>query len=140
MARQYFKSNLLLNLCREGKKYRSFVSSCRLRERKMSDTRSLFPPFGDPWPSCLLPSHSHLVPQDWRWTQTMVPAPRGLRFSVGKCGTFETASMGHSEASTALATPSALQNKQRSSQVSWLLGGSEAGIGAEHCMSEWGFE
>ena len=22
----------------------------------MSDTRSLFPPFGDPWPSCLLPS------------------------------------------------------------------------------------
>ncbi|KAI4579103.1 hypothetical protein MJG53_000978 [Ovis ammon polii x Ovis aries] len=54
--------------------------------------------------------------QDWRWTQTMVPAPRGLRFSVGKCGTFETASMGHSEASTALATPSALQNKQRSSQ------------------------
>ena len=25
-----------------------------LRERKMSDTCSLFPPFGDPWPSCLL--------------------------------------------------------------------------------------
>ena len=23
----------------------------------MSDTCSLFPPFGDPWPSCLLPSH-----------------------------------------------------------------------------------
>ena len=22
----------------------------------MSDTWSLFPPFGDPWPSCLLPS------------------------------------------------------------------------------------
>ena len=24
----------------------------------MFDTCSLFPPFGDPWPSCLLPSHS----------------------------------------------------------------------------------
>ena len=23
----------------------------------MSDTCSPFPPFGDPWPSCLLPSH-----------------------------------------------------------------------------------
>ena len=32
-------------------------SSCRLREIKMSDICSLFPPFGDPWPSCLLPSH-----------------------------------------------------------------------------------
>ena len=28
----------------------------RLREIKMSDTYSLFPPFGDPWPSLLLPS------------------------------------------------------------------------------------
>ena len=29
----------------------------------MSNTRSLFPPFGDPWLSCLLPSHyfSHLT-------------------------------------------------------------------------------
>ena len=26
------------------------------REIKMSDTCRLFPPFGDPWPSCLLPS------------------------------------------------------------------------------------
>ena len=25
----------------------------------MSDTCSLFPPFGDPWPSCLLPSQDH---------------------------------------------------------------------------------
>ena len=33
-----------------------FVSSCCLRERdlKMSDTCSLFPPFGDSWSSCLL--------------------------------------------------------------------------------------
>ena len=27
----------------------------------MSDTCRLFPPFGDPWPSCLLPSHLHLL-------------------------------------------------------------------------------
>ena len=27
----------------------------------MSGTCSLFPPFGDPWPSCLLPSHSQSV-------------------------------------------------------------------------------
>ena len=26
--------------------------------KKMSDTCNLFSPFGDPWPSCLLPSHS----------------------------------------------------------------------------------
>ena len=36
----------------------SSSSSSRLREReKMSDTCSLFPLFGNPWPSCLLPSH-----------------------------------------------------------------------------------
>ena len=33
-----------------------FVSSCCLREIKMSGTCSRFPLFGDPWPSCLLPS------------------------------------------------------------------------------------
>ena len=27
----------------------------------MSDTCSLFPPFGDPWPCCLLPSHAETV-------------------------------------------------------------------------------
>ena len=27
----------------------------------MSDTCRLFPPFGDPWPSCLLPSHYHTI-------------------------------------------------------------------------------
>ena len=27
----------------------------------MSDTCRLFPLFGDPWPSCLLPSHNHLI-------------------------------------------------------------------------------
>lgn len=57
-------------------------------------------------PSATVIHKVSLVPQDWRWTQTMVPAPRALRLSVGKCSTFETASMGHSEASTALATPS----------------------------------
>ena len=57
METQHFKRNLLLNLYREGKTYCWFVSSCCLREIKMSGTCSLFPPFGDPWPSCLLPSH-----------------------------------------------------------------------------------
>ena len=38
------------------------VSSCHWRERdKTSDTGSLFPPSGDPWPSCLLPSHEPKV-------------------------------------------------------------------------------
>ena len=57
MATQYFKRNLLLNLCREGKKNRLFVSSCHLREIKMSDTCRLF------WrPLAFLPvtlSHTH---------------------------------------------------------------------------------
>ena len=62
MATQYFKRNLLLNLYRKGKKkYHQFVSSCCLRERKMSDTCSLFPLFGDPWPSCLLIPHNHML-------------------------------------------------------------------------------
>ena len=45
------------SICIEKEKYRQFVSSCRWREKKMSGTCSLLPPFGDPWPSCLLPSH-----------------------------------------------------------------------------------
>ena len=61
MATQHVKINLLLNLYREGKTYLSFVSSCRLREIKVSGTYSLFPPFGDPWPSCLLPSYYHTI-------------------------------------------------------------------------------
>ena len=66
MATQYFKRNLLLNLYREEKNITSF-SSCRLREIKMSDTCRLFPPFGDPWPSCLLPSH-HLLFDHFQFT------------------------------------------------------------------------
>ena len=47
MATQNFKRKKIWHL--------KFVSSCSLRERlKMSDTCSLFPLFGDPWPSCLL--------------------------------------------------------------------------------------
>ena len=30
----------------------------------MSDTCRLFPPFGDPWPSCLLPSHKQAFLSD----------------------------------------------------------------------------
>ena len=48
-------------LQRREKKYHQFASSCRLREIEMSDTCSPFPPFGDPWPSCLLPSHYHIL-------------------------------------------------------------------------------
>ena len=39
------------------KRLKWLSSSSRLREIKISDTCSLFPPFGDPWPFCLLPSH-----------------------------------------------------------------------------------
>ena len=42
MATQNFKRNLLLNLCREGKKYDTFVSSCCLRERE-KNVRHLHP-------------------------------------------------------------------------------------------------
>ena len=61
------------------KKYRQFVSSCRLREIKMSDTCRLFPLFGDPWPSCLLPSHSDAT----RAPRPIVGAPcLGLEWAV----------------------------------------------------------
>ena len=46
----------------------------------MSDTCSLFPQFGDPWPSCLLPS------QHWRWTLpslNMVPTLSWFWSSLG---------------------------------------------------------
>ena len=59
MATQNFKRNLFLNLYREGEKFLTLVVgfSSHLREReKMFDTSSLFPQFGDPSPSCLLPS------------------------------------------------------------------------------------
>ena len=66
MATENFKRNLLLTLYREGGKNLTLV--CFLlpfnREIKMPDSCSLFPLFGDPWPSCLLPSqyqiHSHV--------------------------------------------------------------------------------
>ena len=63
MATQHFKINLLLNLYRKGKTYCWFVSYCCLKEIKMSGTCSLFPPFGDPWPPCLLPSQ--LIKAHW---------------------------------------------------------------------------
>ena len=65
MATQHFKRNHLLNLYREGKTHRWFVSSCRLREIKMSGTCSLFPPFGDPWPSCLFPLNT-IQKNEWQ--------------------------------------------------------------------------
>ena len=55
---QYFKRNLFLNWYREGKKYimSLFPPATEERDEKMSDTRSLSPPLGDPWASCLLPT------------------------------------------------------------------------------------
>ena len=61
-ATQNFKRNLFLYLYREGEINITLV--CFLlplkREIKMYDTCSLFPPFGHPWPSCLLPSQYDL--------------------------------------------------------------------------------
>ena len=55
-----------LNLYREGeKKYiTSLFPPLLERYKKLSDTCSLFPPFGDPWPSCLLPSQYLLLGDD----------------------------------------------------------------------------
>ena len=75
MATQHFKRNFL-NLYREGKKYRQFVSSCHLREIKMSGTCSLFPPSGDPWPSCLLPSQGHLPDWPLLASKAGIPSPQ----------------------------------------------------------------
>ena len=86
LATQHVKRNLL-NLYREGKTYRWFVFSCCLRERKMSGMCSLFPPFGDPWPSCLLPSHRTVARQaplsmgfsrQEHWSGLPCPPPGGL--------------------------------------------------------------
>ena len=91
MATQNFMRNLLLNLYREGK-ISLFVSSCRLREKKMSDTCRLFPPFGDPWPSCLLPSHQQiwkiqLWPQGWKRSVLILIPKKG---STKECSNYQT--------------------------------------------------
>ena len=63
------------NLYREGGKK---LVACfllplkREREKKMSNTCSLFPPFADPWLSCLLPSLEQSKNRQvggslWRW-------------------------------------------------------------------------
>ena len=64
MATQNFKRNLFLNLYREGEKYNTslFPPATYGREKKKSDTCSLFPPFGEPWPSYLLPSQRDRLP------------------------------------------------------------------------------
>ena len=58
MATQNFKRSLFLILYREGEKILTLVICFLqpLKRQKMFDTSSLFPPFGDPSPSCLLPS------------------------------------------------------------------------------------
>ena len=55
------KSKLFLsNLYREGKKILLVCFLLPLKREKMSDTCSLFPPFGEPWSSCLLPSQNEM--------------------------------------------------------------------------------
>ena len=57
MATQNFKRNLFKFVWRRGKKITLVCFLLLLkRERKKCDTCSLFPLFGDPSPSCLLPS------------------------------------------------------------------------------------
>jgi len=57
----------------------------------MSDTCRLFPPFGDPWPSCLLPSQ-------WvgkiRWRRIRLPTPVFLGFPGGSAGKESTCNVG----------------------------------------------
>ena len=63
MATQYFKINLFFRFVWRRGKNISLVCFLLLLKReikKMSDICSLFPSFGDPWLSCLLPSHYHL--------------------------------------------------------------------------------
>ena len=58
MATQNFKLLFKFVWRRGIKSSTCTVSSCCLRERlEMSDICSLCPPFGDPWPLCLLPSY-----------------------------------------------------------------------------------
>ena len=70
------KRNLFLNLYREGGKNLMLVVCFLLRLKreikKMSDTCSLFPPFGDPWPSCLLPCQSHVINEKNHWRKKKI--------------------------------------------------------------------
>lgn len=59
MATQNFQRNLLLHLYQDGEKKTAALFGLLLplkREKKTSDTCSLFSLSGDPWPSCLLSS------------------------------------------------------------------------------------
>ena len=43
----------------------------------MSSTCSLFPPFRDPWPSCLLPSQTYSKALHWRAGSLRIPSAKG---------------------------------------------------------------
>ena len=55
------QASLSITNSRSSLRLASIESACPLREIKMSDTCRLFPPFGDPWPSRLLPSQLQIV-------------------------------------------------------------------------------
>ena len=57
VATQSFKRKLFLNLYREGENVTLVCFFLPLKRERKNDPCSLSPPFGDPWPSCLLPSH-----------------------------------------------------------------------------------
>ena len=62
MATQNFQRNLLLHLYQDGEKKTAALFGLLLplkREKKTSDTCSLFSLSGDPWPSCLLRCQLH---------------------------------------------------------------------------------
>ena len=64
MATQNFKTNLFLNLYREGEKNITLICFLLLLKREVKNvyTYSLFPPFGDPGlPACYPLTHLRLV-------------------------------------------------------------------------------
>ena len=80
MATQNFKRNLFLYLYREGGKITlvCFLLLLKREIKKKSDTCCLFSPFGDPWPSCLLPSQYDLNQIPYGYTVEITNRFKGL--------------------------------------------------------------
>ena len=74
MATQNFKRNLLLILTLVVCFLLPLYLSIK-REKKMSNTCNLFPLFGDPWPSRLLPSQFHPWVGKIPWRRAWQPTP-----------------------------------------------------------------
>ena len=83
------------------------------REIKMSDTCRLFPPFGDPWPSCLLPCHHPII------SSSVVPFSSCLQ-SFPASGSFPLSQFFTSGSQSIGASTSVLTtNTQDSSPLGW---------------------